>query len=274
MLARGQKLHPFSTKGDKVVGKGLNKYQQIVFVMLLATGGVVTISDATKGNLPRPRSYIGLMMVALGVGTVSIVAPELAAIFSVLIFLGTLFGEGSHGGTIFQGLQKATSLQTLPNAKSGVGFTPGGLTPSTPGSFTITKGGTIDPLGALSSGVQKIIGFPYQGSHTLYGNWESDNAIDIQTPIGTPVYAIAPGTIGSEIGPINSTDPHLQGQRLHLVTGNNEYYYAHLSQIVVKPGQRVKAGTLLGYSGSANGVQHLHIASKYGNPTSLFPGSH
>ena len=110
---------------------------------------------------------------------------------------------------------------------------------------------------------------PYSGSHTLYGNWESDNAIDISAPIGTAVYAIAAGRIGSKLGPLGSSDPHLQGQRLHLVIKGNEFYYAHLSRIVVKRGQRVKAGQLIGYSGSANRVAHLHIASRRGDPRRL-----
>ncbi|MER3409777.1 MAG: hypothetical protein C4306_06705 [Thermoleophilia bacterium] len=47
--------------------------------------------------------------------------------------------------------------------------------------------------------------------------------------------------------------------------------YAHLSRIVVHPGQRVRAGDLLGYSGAANGVPQLHLAAKVGSPTALLP---
>jgi murein DD-endopeptidase MepM/ murein hydrolase activator NlpD len=115
----------------------------------------------------------------------------------------------------------------------------------------------------------EVIGLPYQGSHTLYGNWESDNAVDIAVPTGTPVYAVADGTIGDQIGSLDSTDPHLEGLRVHLVTGNNEFYYAHLSQLVVQPGEHVQKGQLIGYSGEANGVQHLHFACKVGSPVDV-----
>jgi murein DD-endopeptidase MepM/ murein hydrolase activator NlpD len=115
----------------------------------------------------------------------------------------------------------------------------------------------------------KLIGFPYQGSHTLYGNWESDNAVDIATPTGTPVYAVEDGTIGSQIGAINSSDPHLMGLRVHLDSADNEYYYAHLSKLVVTAGQQVHKGDLIGYSGSANGVEHLHFAVRDGSPLSV-----
>lgn len=111
----------------------------------------------------------------------------------------------------------------------------------------------------------KIIGTPYHGTHTL-GNWESDNAIDIAMPTGTPLYAPSDGVIGSQIGSLGSGSSRFAGLRVHLKTGGNELYYAHLSRLAVKAGQRVKAGQLIGYSGSANGVQHLHLGTRSGNP--------
>jgi murein DD-endopeptidase MepM/ murein hydrolase activator NlpD len=115
----------------------------------------------------------------------------------------------------------------------------------------------------------ELLGLPYQGSHKLFDNWESDNAVDLAVPAGTPVYAVADGTIGSQIGALDSNDPHLEGLRLHLVTDGNEFYYAHLSQIVVQPGQEVQKGQLLGYSGEANGVAHLHFAALAGTPVDV-----
>lgn len=126
--------------------------------------------------------------------------------------------------------------------------------------------GLTYPLGAKAA----LKGVPYQGSHTLYGNWESDNAVDLAVPYGTPVYAAADGVIGSQWGALPSSDPHLEGLRLHLRTSGNEFYYAHLSRLVAKPGEHVKAGQLLGYSGRANGLDHLHLGVENGNPISLF----
>ncbi|HEY5989953.1 MAG TPA: peptidoglycan DD-metalloendopeptidase family protein, partial [Streptosporangiaceae bacterium] len=119
----------------------------------------------------------------------------------------------------------------------------------------------------------KIIGVPNQGSHTLYGNWQSDNAVDIAVPTGTPIYAMWSGTIGPRIGPFKSGDPHLQGSRLTLIGQSDQAYYAHLSKVVVRPGQKVRAGQLLGYSGSANGVQHLHWATENRDPRSYLSES-
>jgi murein DD-endopeptidase MepM/ murein hydrolase activator NlpD len=112
----------------------------------------------------------------------------------------------------------------------------------------------------------KLNGRPYQGTHRV-GNWQSDNAIDLNVRPGTRVYAVRSGVIGSRIGPLNSNKPRLAGHRLTLRTRVNDYYYAHLSKLnKVKAGQRVKRGQLLGLSGSANRVAHLHIGTKKGNP--------
>jgi murein DD-endopeptidase MepM/ murein hydrolase activator NlpD len=97
-------------------------------------------------------------------------------------------------------------------------------------------------------------------------NLESDDAIDIAVPAGTPVLAVAGGTIGEQIGSLNSSDPRMQGLRVHLDTPGRRYYYAHLSRIDVIPGQQVTAGQQLGLSGVAAGLPHLHFAQDGGNP--------
>lgn len=143
---------------------------------------------------------------------------------------------------------------------------------SQPGPLPLAQPRTVtQPSGGYPLATRgKVIGVPYQGTHTLYGNWESDNAVDLATPAGTPVVALADGTIGPQIGPLSASgDPRLAGLRVHLVTPGNEFYYAHLSRLAVKAGQKVKAGQIIGYSGAANGVQHLHFAQRSGNPLKL-----
>jgi murein DD-endopeptidase MepM/ murein hydrolase activator NlpD len=118
----------------------------------------------------------------------------------------------------------------------------------------------------------KIIGTPYSGSHKpgaggVSANWQSDNAVDIAVPVGTPVYAVSSGVVGPNIGPFHSSNPALAGSRLTVqIAGGDAAYYAHLSRLVVHAGERVHAGQLLGYSGSANGVAHLHFAVEKGAP--------
>jgi murein DD-endopeptidase MepM/ murein hydrolase activator NlpD len=97
-------------------------------------------------------------------------------------------------------------------------------------------------------------------------NLESDDAVDIDVPVGTPVLAVADGVIGLQIGSLHSADPRMQGLRVHLDTPGHRYYYAHLSRIDVVAGQRVAAGQQLGLSGSAAGLAHLHFAQDGDNP--------
>jgi murein DD-endopeptidase MepM/ murein hydrolase activator NlpD len=48
----------------------------------------------------------------------------------------------------------------------------------------------------------------------------------------------------------------------------NSYFYAH-GVASVKPGQKVRAGQVIGRSGSANGVAHLHFGVEKGDPRKL-----
>jgi len=119
----------------------------------------------------------------------------------------------------------------------------------------------------------QLIGFPGIGTHSWISppnNWESDNACDVGCNEGTPIVAVADGHIGPSFGPLPDPDPRFHGIRLHLVVPQffNEFYYAHLKSTAagIKPGVQVKQGQLLGLSGTANGVEHLHIGEANGNP--------
>lgn len=102
--------------------------------------------------------------------------------------------------------------------------------------------------------------------------WQTWRAVDLGIAHGTPVYAMFSGVISppntnySGYGGNSSSDPRMAGLRLHLVTdGGNAYYYAHLSRLIVKKGAKVKAGQVIGYSGTANGKAHLHLAGEQGD---------
>jgi murein DD-endopeptidase MepM/ murein hydrolase activator NlpD len=116
-------------------------------------------------------------------------------------------------------------------------------------------------------GLGKFIGFPGQGTHSYVAtpnNWQSDHAWDISVPVGTAVVAVHDGVIDPRIGRIG--EGRFAGIRLYVNTADNSIYYAHLSKVIVKAGDKVKAGQILGYTGSANGVPHLHIAWQHDNP--------
>jgi len=114
-----------------------------------------------------------------------------------------------------------------------------------------------------------VIGTPFAGTHTRK-NWESDNAVDIGAKIGTPILATQDGTIG-KVYKNQSGESALKGIQVHLSTGDNEWFYTHLSKMAagMVPGTRVKKGQVIGYSGDANGVGHLHIGVKNGDPRDI-----
>jgi hypothetical protein len=113
----------------------------------------------------------------------------------------------------------------------------------------------------------KLIGFPHTGTHTL-GNWQSDNAVDIAVPVGTPMVAM-------EDGVVTKVTRHPQGagrfagdQITIRGASGQEYFYAHgISS--VHPSQVLKGGQVIGTSGSANGVAHLHLGVMKGDPRKL-----
>jgi len=94
-------------------------------------------------------------------------------------------------------------------------------------------------------------------------------AIDFIVPEGTPVKATAAGTVidlqdGSEIGGTEKKFEEL-GNFIEIRRANGEYSeYEHLKKgSLVKPGDKVKKGQIIGYSGAtgwiANLGPHLHF---------------
>lgn len=117
-----------------------------------------------------------------------------------------------------------------------------------------------------------IIGTPYVGTHAKAfnvaggsDNWQSENADDVWLYPGTAITAVADGTIspgGYGYG-LSSSGGRFAGWRLHLITPNGKaFFYTHMSQLLVPQGAKVVAGQLIGRSGIANGVPHLHFAAR------------
>ncbi|MBA3431189.1 MAG: peptidoglycan DD-metalloendopeptidase family protein [Actinobacteria bacterium] len=99
-------------------------------------------------------------------------------------------------------------------------------------------------------------------------NWQSDNAIDLNIPVGTKVCAVFKGKISPTLGFGRSTE----GYRLHLVGATDTAFYQHLSRIAVRSNQSIEKGQLLGFSGcGSERVPHLHLALLRGNPLRYAP---
>jgi murein DD-endopeptidase MepM/ murein hydrolase activator NlpD len=171
-------------------------------------------------------------------------------------------------------------LLQLVRTQAGTTGTPGALG-GTSGTTSATPGGTGGTGGTAAPAVTgpppragtggyplarhgPIIGVPHQGTHTL-GNWQSDNAVDIRVPIGTPVEAVTGGRVIKVRygGPPSS---QFGGYQITIQGPNGGLFYTHLSKAGVRPGQKIKPGSILGLSGAANGVPHLHFGVQNGDP--------
>lgn len=129
------------------------------------------------------------------------------------------------------------------------------------GPVPLATGGWVYPLASKGS----ILGTPNSGTHTL-GNWPSDNAVDIGVPVGTPVVAVASGTLSgaSYGGPPSS---RFGGWGIYLTTPSGTVWYKHLTSVSRQSGTVTK-GDVIGTSGAGNGVPHIHFAAK--PPTSPY----
>lgn len=96
-------------------------------------------------------------------------------------------------------------------------------------------------------------GAPRSGGRTHKGT-------DLMAPYGSPIYAVASGTI-------RSAHSSAGGISLYLNADNGEtYFYAHNSKNLVTSG-RVQAGDLIarvGSTGNAGGTNHLHFEREVG----------
>ena len=94
------------------------------------------------------------------------------------------------------------------------------------------------------------------------------NSIDFFVPFGTEIYAAAPGKVMRVRSNSNVGGPDVkywyQGNYIEIKHKNGEYtWYEHLKfkGVVVSIGEEVKAGQLIGYSGSTgfSVTPHLHF---------------
>lgn len=141
--------------------------------------------------------------------------------------------------------------------------------PELPAQAQSPGGGLQAPSGGVSGRYPvarrgKLIGTPGAGTHTL-GNWQSDNAVDLAVPVGTPIYALEDGVVAKTVDR-PSGGGRFAGGQITLRGKNNSYFYGHTSKLGVRPGERVRKGQVIGRTGSANGVAHLHLGVERGDP--------
>ena len=92
--------------------------------------------------------------------------------------------------------------------------------------------------------------------HPIYKVRKMHTGTDFSLPTGTPVYSTGDGEVVY-------TKNKFSGYGKHIKIKHGFGYqtlYAHLSEFSVKPGQKVKRGQIIGYSGNTGGstAPHLH----------------
>lgn len=144
-------------------------------------------------------------------------------------------------------------------------------TPIMTGGVTKVGDGLVYPLpihGTDLGGVAAHMARPF-------GNWMSDNAVDIGCPKGTHVLAVEDGIITKLTGSYDGTgQANPNGFNVYLKGDSGRvWFYTHMEKRVLGPvmrvGARFTAGQQIGWSGAANGVFHLHIAVDKGDPEKL-----
>jgi len=107
-------------------------------------------------------------------------------------------------------------------------------------------------------------GFGYR-IHPIYKTLRMHEGIDFTAPVGTPIYATGDGKVERLKSQMNG-----YGNVVMINHGYGyETLYAHMSKIIVKPGQKVKRGEIIGYVGNTGRSTgpHLHYeVRKNGKP--------
>lgn len=96
--------------------------------------------------------------------------------------------------------------------------------------------------------------------HPIYGDWRFHYGIDLAAPSGTPIYATRAGKV------TRTTYDSSSGYYVVLDHQDGfESKYLHMTHYIVKPGDYVTAGQVIGYVGStgASTGAHLHFSIMY-----------
>ena len=115
---------------------------------------------------------------------------------------------------------------------------------------------------------------PYTYHGTYYPNFHG--GIDIANSCGTPILATGPGVVVASGQPLAPFDSGF-GVVVEHGSGIQSWYWHLTTQIVVRPGQIVIPGTVIGYEGSTGWSTgcHLHFAINDGgtweNPRAYLP---
>lgn len=136
-------------------------------------------------------------------------------------------------------------------------------TDTTPSTQAPSSSGWIKPLRSYT------ITSPFgMRVHPISGVYKMHEGVDLSAPQGTPIYA-------AKSGKVTTTSFQAGGAGYYVSINHGDGFssvYMHMTHYIVKPGDYVNAGQVIGYVGSTGGSTgpHLHFGisynGKYVNP--------
>lgn len=177
---------------------------------------------------------------------------------------------------VTRGLYDPTTVITLrrpqpalpePAAETVTKSRDGGSTPEDDSQAAPTDGQVGYPLADKA----KMGGGPAEHKLRPFGNWQSDNAVDLLIRQGVAVLAVDDGEIVRLGGAWRGGSGNPDGFNVTIKTSDNAWFYTHLKTRApnIQVGKKVKRGEYLGSSGAANGVDHIHLGVEKGDPVAL-----
>ena len=115
--------------------------------------------------------------------------------------------------------------------------------------------GLINPVDDM--GLDEITSDFGSRTHPITGRHSNHTGVDIARALGTPIRAVNNGIVGAA-----NVGDSVYGNQLILEHGRNKQsMYGHLSKLLVKPGQRIRRGEVIGLMGSTglSTGSHLHL---------------
>lgn len=153
--------------------------------------------------------------------------------------------------------------------------------------IVISNPSASEPDGPMSEPLACGLHNPMPGAYAA--GYRADTGLDL-AGMGQPVFAIAAGHVDyAEAGHTAWTSPRDDDRAIRIELDEpiaapsgsiTHVWYAHLAELAfeqaegVTPRRRVAAGELLGKSGRANGMYHLHIGLLLGGETSQSWGTY
>lgn len=242
-IADAEFLHQYNLTMTRMGEDLVNSFKE-------ANGNIDTLASEALTLLKKT----GVAQTDFIIGEIDRVKTAAAAAKTFLTDLGLTGGTGV--------LATDTAPKSLP---VGTKKTENGVQSVWNGSTWVKASGGYQETGQFAAG-QGPLGFGtkgWDGQWKTYSDGSWHGGADYPTNVGSPVYATRDGSVINVQDLGNSS----YGKYVKLSDGRYDYYYAHLSLQMVKPGQKIKEGTLIGYSGNTGNSTgpHLHYEVRPAN---------